>query len=90
MSDIKGNTMDIAALQYARDIESSVPYTVKSHFCAGAEWQKERDKELIGLMRQLLVAYDIRYPDAQQLLVGHTNCEIFQKIDAFIDEPINQ
>ena len=49
-------------------------------FKAGAKWQKEQDKELILLMRQLLRAYDLRYPDANNLLVGYTNAEAFDKI----------
>lgn len=54
-------------------------------FKAGAEWQKEQYKELLHLYRQALGAYDIRYPDAKQLLAGYTNRELFNKINAHIE-----
>lgn len=55
-------------------------------FKEGGEWQKEQYKELINLARQLLGAYDIRYPDAKQLLVGYTNEAAFLKFNQLLEQ----
>lgn len=60
-------------------------YIYKSDaFKAGSKWQYEQSKELINIMQRLLSAYDFRYPNECQLLVGYTNTEAFEKINTLI------
>lgn len=59
----------------------------KTGFKDGTEWKKEQYKEPITIMRQLLAAYDIRYPDAKQLLVGYSDKEAFEKLDMLLSNP---
>jgi hypothetical protein len=56
----------------------------RNAFKAGAKWQYEQSKELINIMQQLLSAYDFRYPNEHQLLVGYTNTQAFEKINTLI------
>lgn len=57
----------------------------KIGFKEGTEWKNEQYKDLIHLMRQLLSAYDIRYPHAKQLLVGYTNEQAFDKLNKMLE-----
>lgn len=85
-------TLEQAAIHYAKMLypsasESNVNYIrAKENFEAGAAWQKEQYKELINLARQLLGAYDIRYPDAKPLLAGYTNQQAFDKFNQLLDQ----
>lgn len=49
-------------------------------FKDGIKWQKEQYKELLHLSAQIIDAYHIRYPDADQLLVGYTHEQLFKKL----------
>lgn len=86
MSEINNESLEKAALEYTRKDGTDLVFTTIAHFKAGAEWQKEQYKDLITLMRQLLGAYDLRYPEAQQLLVGYTNEEAFNKLNNLIEK----
>lgn len=85
-------TLEQAAAHYAKMLypgasESNANYTgAKSYFISGAEWQKEQHKEIINLARQLLGAYNIRYPDAGQLLAGYTNEQAFEKFNQLLEQ----
>lgn len=71
-------SIDLTEVQHANNIQTA--------FKAGAEWQKEQYKELINLARQLLGAYDIRYPNAKQLLAGYTNEAAFLKFNQLLEQ----
>lgn len=77
-------TLEQAASNHSNKFMSGT--TAENSFKAGAEWQKEQYKELINLARQLLGAYDIRYPDAKQLLVGYTNEAAFLKFNQLLEQ----
>jgi hypothetical protein len=49
-------------------------------FKAGAEWQKEQDKQLLNKAYQLIEAFEVRYPNTNQLLLGHTNAAILEEL----------
>jgi hypothetical protein len=75
------DNLEQAATNWAEwNVPTKEEFEATVAFKAGAEWQKEQYKDLIFLMRQLLVAYEIRHPDDSQLLVGYTNTEAFEKI----------
>jgi hypothetical protein len=61
----------------------------KAGFREGAEWQKEQEKELLNQAYQLLCAYDIRYPHTTQLLVGHLNEDIMNRLHARVYPEMN-
>lgn len=83
--DNKPITMGEASIHYAV-FEMELGAGPSDSFVAGAKWQKEQSKELINLMRQLLAAYDFRYPDAKQLLAGYTNPKAFEKMNNLIEQ----
>jgi hypothetical protein len=81
--------LNMAAEQHSTHDKSPVGsrlyiYKIEA-FKAGAEWQKEQSKELINLMKQLIAAYDIRYPNAKQLLVGYTNEQAIDKMNTLLE-----
>jgi len=53
-------------------------------FIAGAQWQKEQDKEVLLLAYQLLHAFRFRYPNEGQLLAGWENNKAFDKIHSHL------
>jgi len=79
-------TLDQAATEYSLDCFVNTPeISVKNAFKAGAEWEKEQTKELINLMRQLIVAYSYRHTDTKQLLVGYTNEQAIDKMNTLLE-----
>ena len=81
MSEIKSISVEEAAKDYGKNDHT---YKSENAFLAGAEWQKEQDKEFIQLAWKLLVAYDTRYPNAKQLLLSITNEDAFNKLSQLI------
>jgi len=51
---------------------------------AGAQWQKEQDKEVLHLAYQLLHAFRFRHPNEGQLLAGWENNKAFDKIHSHL------
>lgn len=83
MEQVKQPTpQEIAAAEYAPYYyEGDTPQAMKREaFKAGAQWQKEQDKEILNLANQLLAAFNFRYPKEGQLLVGWQNKKAFEKI----------
>lgn len=67
------------AQQYA-PVDHPVYNSRVEGFKEGAQWQKEQDKEIRNLARNLLIAYDTRHPNEPQLLLSISNIDALNKI----------
>jgi hypothetical protein len=58
---------------------------IRIAFKVGAQWQKEQNKELMRMARNMILAYDHRYPTESDLLAGITNQEAIDKLNNFFN-----